>query len=46
MIVFAHILGMPIEECVLPLIGSGAGAGMVAALYSGIRTLIRSRRPS
>ncbi|HET9343462.1 MAG TPA: hypothetical protein VFO25_11175 [Candidatus Eremiobacteraceae bacterium] len=44
MIVFAHIFGMPIEECVLPWVGGGAGAGMLMVLGSGFRRFMLNRR--
>lgn len=44
MIVFAHILGVPVEEYALPLIGSGAGAGMLMMFAAGIRNLTLKRR--
>lgn len=43
MILFAHILGVPLEEYALPWIG-GAGAGMVMLLASGVRALALKRR--
>lgn len=44
MIVLAHILGVPVEEYALPWIGSGAGAGVLMVLASGIRNLTLKRR--
>jgi F0F1-type ATP synthase assembly protein I len=40
-----HILGVPIEELVIPLI-SGMGAGILAVVASSVAILKRSRRPS
>jgi len=42
-ILIAHILGMPIEESLVPWASGGVGAGMLVVLAS---VLSRIRRPS
>jgi hypothetical protein len=46
MIVLAHIMGMPVEEFALPLIGGGVGAGVfVIAVARGTFASIARQSP-
>lgn len=40
----AHIFGVPVEEVAIPWVG-GAGASVLIALASGIRTILFKQRP-
>lgn len=45
MIVIAHILGMPVEELLVPLASGGVGVGMLLVLASVISRVRRRRSP-
>jgi len=44
-IVIAHILGMPVEELLVPLASGGVGVGMLLVLASVISRVRRRRSP-